>query len=227
MANVITVVGDSGSGKSTSLRTLDPKDTFIINTLNKALPFQGSAKAYNTENKNIGATTDWSTIVTTMQRIDKERPEIKHIIIDDAGYVMNKEMFDRAEEKGYDKFTFIAQHMYHILNTAKSLRDDLDIVFMFHMDEQVIDGLRIKRTIKLPGKMIEERFNPTHLSTVVVFTEVEFHKNEDEEYHFVVRKTPEFELAKSPMGMFEDKKIPNDMNLLLTKVREYYNAEND
>lgn len=222
MANVITVVGDSGSGKSTSIRTLDPSKTFVINTLNKSLPFPGSAKIYSPDKKNIGATTNYTTIVETLKTISDNKPEIKHVVIDDAGYIMNTEMFDRAAEKGYDKFTIIAQHMYFILNTAKSLREDLDIVLMFHMDEEIVDGLRIKRKIKLPGRMIEERFNPTHLSTVVAFTHVEYHKDKDEEYFFVVRKTPEYELAKTPMGMFEEKMIPNDLNLLLTKVREYY-----
>jgi uridine kinase len=225
MANVINVVGDSGSGKTTSLRTLDPKSTFIINTLNKPLPFPGSAKMYTKENKNIGVTTNADVICQTLKNISDNAPNVKKCIVDDAAYIMNVELFERAREKGYDKFTLIAENMYKVLNTAKSLRDDLDVVFMWHLDEQLIDGMTLKRTVKLPGRMLEERFNPLHLSTVTVFTHVEFHKDKDEEYFFVVNKTPEYSLAKSPMGMFEEKMIPNDMANLLKVVRDYYESD--
>ena len=219
------MIGKTGTGKSTGARNLDPKQTFIINCLNKPLPFKGSAKLYNKDNKNIGVSTDFNQIVNTLEAIDKNRPEIKHVIIDDAGYVMNTEMFETAQEKGYDKFTRIAQHMYFILNAAKSLRSDLDIVLVFHQEDIVIDGMNVEADIKLPGRMIRERFNPIEISTVVVFTDVEYAKDKDEEYTYVVNKTARYPLAKTPMGMFETKTIPNDMKLLFDGIRKYYESE--
>lgn len=114
--------------------------------------------------------------------------------------------------------------MYYVLNTAKSCRKDLNVIFFFHQDQELIDGIRIKRKIKLPGRMIEERFNPVELCTVVAFAHVQFHKDKDEEYFFVVRKTPDYEIAKSPMDMFEEKMIPNDLGPMLNQIKEYYNS---
>lgn len=224
MANVIVIIGKSGSGKSTSIRTLNPDETCIINCLSKALPFKGSAEKYSVEKKNIVHTTNYQTIVNALQLINTGRPEIKNVIIDDAGYIMNTEMFERAMENGYGKFAAIAHHMYQVLNTAKNCRADLNVVFMFHLEENPIEGSRVERTIKLPGKMISEKFNPVELCTVVAFAHVNFYKDKDEEYVFVVRKTPDYEIAKSPIDMFEDKQIPNDLKYMLETINNYYKS---
>lgn len=226
MGNIVVVVGKSGSGKSTSMRTLDPQKSVIINVLAKTLPWKGSKNMYSQEKKNLYETTSWENIAKLIQHVDKNRPEIDTIVVDDGGYIMNVELFERANEKGYDKFSIIAQHMYFILNTARSARADLNVVFFFHQDESIVDGMRIERKIKLPGRMIEERFNPVELCTVLAFTNVEFHKDKDEEYSFVVRKTPDYEIAKSPMGMFETHKIPNDLASMLETINNYYKADN-
>lgn len=102
MANVILVIGESGSGKSTSMRNLNPDKTVLINCLNKGLPWRGSATQYNTEKKNMYHTTSYETMVKLFEHVDKNRPEVENIIIDDAGYIMNVEMFERANEKGWN-----------------------------------------------------------------------------------------------------------------------------
>ena len=114
MAELIAIVGASGSGKSTSIRTLDPKTTFIINVASKPLPFKGWKSNYTNFNKenpegNFKATSDVDTINQLLQYINTKRTEIKTIVIDDAQYIMSFEAMDRAREKGFDKFTEIAQ----------------------------------------------------------------------------------------------------------------------
>lgn len=112
MADLIAVVGASGSGKSTSLRNLDPKTTFIINVAGKALPFKGFKKNYkqlvqNPETKkfegNLYNTSDVAKIGQVLRVIDKTRPEIETVILEDAQYLMSFEAMDRASEKSYDE----------------------------------------------------------------------------------------------------------------------------
>lgn len=226
MGNIVVIVGKSGSGKSTSMRTLNPNKSVIVNCLAKPLPFRGSKELFSIDKKNLYETTSYENITRLIQHIDKNRPEIDTVVVDDAGYIMNVELFERASEKGYDKFSIIAQHMYFVLNTARAARPDLNVVLFFHQEDSIVDGMRVERKIKLPGKMIEERFNPVELCTVLAFTNVEFHKDEDEEYSFIVRKTPEYEIAKSPMGMFDTHRIPNDLASMLDRINNYYKSEN-
>jgi hypothetical protein len=222
MAKVVILAGESNTGKSSSIETLPPEETFIINCLNKPLPFRGSANKYNAENRNISSKNTYKQVQELLLHLSKDRPEIKKVVVDDAGFIMAIENMARAMEKGYDKFTEIAQHMYYVLNTAISLRDDLTIVFMLHSKLDELNALNNVYKLDLPGKMIEERFDPQKVCTVVVFTEVEYNDDGTETYNFVVNKTPKFTMAKTPRGMFDTKRIPQDLNLLLDTVSEYY-----
>lgn len=230
MVRVSIIAGESNSGKSTLISTLNPKETFIINCMNKPLPFRGSSKMYSSENRNISRSFQddgvlWEKTVMLMKDISANRPEIKHLIIDDAGHIMGGENMKVATDKGWDKFTVIAQHMYFVLNTAMGLRDDLDVVFMFHSKEEQLDALNRVVSLDLPGRMIEERFHPQRICTVVAYTEVIFNEDGTETYNLVVNKTPKYRMAKTPEGMFEDKRIPQDLNLFLTTIRNYYEEE--
>jgi ABC-type phosphate transport system ATPase subunit len=100
MANIVLIMGPSGTGKSTSIKTLNPKETVIFNVLKKRLPFKGSKTAYNAENKNIFNIDSYDTIVTYLQSIDKNAQHVKNVIIDDCTYVMRKEYFKTAKQTG-------------------------------------------------------------------------------------------------------------------------------
>lgn len=103
MSNFVIVMGESGSGKSTSLKSLNPKETCIFNVLGKRLPFKGSNSSYNEENKNLFKISDWNTVKTYLDSINTNAPHIKNIVIDDAIYIMRTEFFNRSKERGYDK----------------------------------------------------------------------------------------------------------------------------
>ena len=103
MANVVMLLGKSGTGKSTSIKTLNPKETVVFNILGKRLPFKGSSSVYNTENKNLFRLNTYSEVINYLEGINKGAPNVKNVIIDDMIYIMRKEYFSRAKENGYGK----------------------------------------------------------------------------------------------------------------------------
>ncbi len=218
---MVGIVGKSGTGKSTSvlpndktptpIQGLNPDETLIINCFGKALPAPGWRKLYNTAKKNYVSFSKPADIVNAMQVINDKRPEIKNIVIDDYQYTMAKEFFDRAQEKSYDKFTDIGQHAYNILTMYQKLREDLTIFVLTHSDDD--------EEIKTIGRMVNEKLTPAGLFTVVLYTDVK-----------IVSKKPQYRLvtnndgmypAKSPFGMFDELYIPNDLGLVLNKIKEY------
>jgi len=153
MANVVMVVGESGTGKSTSLSNLDPKETYIINCAGKPLPFKGSSAAYSVANKNKYESVDSATIIGILDQIDKA-PHIKNVIIDDANFVMTDMYFEKVQETGYGKFTQIAKAFQSILAKAKVMRNDLNVAIMMHEENEVSNSIVIAKKIKTVGKMV-------------------------------------------------------------------------
>lgn len=226
MAELGAIVGESGSGKSTAMRNLDPTKTFIINVARKALPFRGHKKNYKhlkqVENKfegNLYNTSSVDQISKILKIIDKTRPEIKYVIIDDSQYLMSFEAMDRAQEKSYDKFTEIAQHFYSVLKGAMDMREDIKLFILTH-SENVGDVLNPKYKIKTIGKMIDNMITMEGLFTYVLFT----CRIEDEEgnmnYHFITQSDGTT-TAKTPMDCFDDLLIDNDLAFVFNKIDEY------
>jgi len=222
MAQCIIIAGDTGTGKSTSLQNLDPKTNYIISTLDKPLPFKGSNSMYNTENKNYAITKEYGDVLQILNAIN-DKPEIKSVILDDIGFVMQHEYFKRASETGFTKFTLIAQHMQQIIDAALTLRRDLKLVFMFHSEIGGEFGDYLK--LKLMGRMLEDKFNPLATVSVCLFTNVSFGKGNIPEYKFVTNRASldgKTVPAKSPMGMFDELLIDNDLNTVFKAIDEYY-----
>lgn len=103
MANCVIILGKSGTGKSTSIKTLDPKETVILNVLGKKLPFKGSGSVYNKDNKNLFRVADYQETISMLEAISRDATYVKNVVIDDAIYIMRKEYFKRAKETGYGK----------------------------------------------------------------------------------------------------------------------------
>lgn len=100
MANCVIILGKSGTGKSTSIKGLDPKETVIINTLKKRLPFKGSNSMYNAENKNLFNIDDYTSVINYLTNISQKATYVKNVVLDDSIYIMRKEYFKRAKETG-------------------------------------------------------------------------------------------------------------------------------
>lgn len=224
MATSLIIAGKSNTGKSTMIKELDPKTTFIINCLGKNLPFQGSRVLYNPENKNIKNTNNYEEIQNALIKISKDFPHIQNIVIDDAGYIINTELMNRADEKNFDKHTALAQHMFMVLDTISKLRADLKVILMFHQED--LDDANQTADIKIPSKMMKNYYHPAELTEICVFTNVEYNDDDTESYNLIVNKTKKYPLAKTPAGMFKEKVIPANLNTLLDTINVYNNKVN-
>jgi len=219
MATSLIVAGRSNTGKSTMISTLDSDTTFVINCLGKNLPFRGSKVLYSPEKKNIIQANNYEHVSAALIKISKDMPHIKTIVVDDADYILNTELMDRADEKNFDKFSSLAQHMFYVLNTVEKLRQDLRVILIFHQEDSD-DGMQ-SAEIKVPSKMMKNYYHPAELTEICVFTNVVFNDDDTETYQLVVNKTKKYPLAKTPAGMFENKVIPANLKTLLDTIDEY------
>lgn len=222
MSITTLIIGESGSGKSTSIRTLNPKETFVINVLDKPLPFKGYKKNYHSITKenldgNYIASDDYNKIIRTIRYISDEMPNIKNVIIDDFQYVMAAEFMRRAREKGYEKFTELAQHIWEIIKEAEHSREDLYFFFLSH--NELNDAGKYK--FKTIGKMLDEKITVEGMFTVVLHAIIE-----ENRYKFLTQNNSTY-IAKSPMGMFLESAIDNDLNMVKENMIKYYEEDID
>lgn len=229
MSNLIGIVGQSGTGKSTSygqipslgIKGLDPKETVIINVAGKSLPFKGWKKNYTPfkgKEGNYLQTYDWKLITKAIETVSASRPEIKNIILEDAQYILAFEFMNRAGEGGYKKFADIGVHFNKIRDAATIARDDLKIFALWHPE---IDN-EGKMKMKTVGKMVDDYLTPEGLFTVILYSKVDM-EDKKPKYSFVTNNDGQYP-AKSPIGMFEDLEIPNDLGFVADAIDEYENG---
>ncbi len=234
----VLIMGESGSGKSTSFRTLDPKETFLIQAIPKELPFRGSAKMYQVKDKEKGIAGNKTTLFedfdvynlntlpdtgakirSTIDNLKIKRPEIKNVVIDDVQYIMAYEFMAKAKLTGYDKFTSMAQNFFATLNAADQNAPSDFIVWILSHTEMEGD----KYVMKTLGKLIKDKIVPEGIFSLVLRTE-KFKGGDDElEYKFITREAGS--TVKSPMGMFKDQYIDNDLQLVRNTIINYYHEE--
>jgi len=224
VASGILIVGESGSGKSTSIETLNPKETFIINVARKELPFRGAEKLYNVESKNYMEVDDIAQITGLLNTISEKAPHIKNVIMDDAIYSMSFLMMRKANEVGFSKFVSLAQQVTNMLTTARRLRNDLKVFYITHSEAIEDEGKIVGQKIKTIGKALDSQIVLEGLFTIALYTHVDEDKNNVPTYHFVTNRFRNYP-AKSPMDMFPEVLIPNDLQLVCNMVDEYYNDE--
>ena len=196
----VLLIGGSGSGKTTSFRNMPANETAIINVTNKPLP-------YRDKGQKVVSTRDYSQIMSAIKGTKK-----KAIIIDDSGYLMSFENFDKANVKGYDKFTTMAQNYYKLIESARDL-DNEKICYIVMHEELDEDG---KLKPKAIGRMLNQQLCIEGLFTIVLR-----YKYENGQY-LIQTKTDGSSVVKSPIGLFEDNEIPNDLYEVDKKIRNYY-----
>ena len=229
-AETIAIVGESGTGKSTSLRNLNPETTFIISTTGKPLPFRAWKKKYipiKIEGKNVSGnyyvSSKWDQILKILQIIDKLMPHIKQVIIDDFQYVLSYEFVDRATEVGYTKFSELAQHAMEILRYSEKMREDCKMIFLTH-SENVGDNVNPKYVIKTVGKLLSEKVTLEGLFTYIFFTKVNEGDSGRMEYKLITNNDGSC-VAKTSLGMFEDLEIDNDLDEIIKVIDAYNEGE--
>jgi hypothetical protein len=225
LANVILILGKSGTGKSTSIKGLNPKETVIFNVLKKRLLLREGKSLYNEDNKNLFNIDDYTTIVNYMESISKNASYVKNIVVEDITYIMRKEYFKTAKISSYNKFVDIASHFQSIIQTAENLRSDINVFLIMHCEEVVSDNVIISYKPSTIGKMIDNSYNPMEVVPMVLFSSVKYDDNKRPIYGFYTHRCMEGNIeipAKSPADMFKEDFIPNDLNLVLDAMREYY-----
>jgi hypothetical protein len=212
MSTSCLIVGESGTGKSTSIRTLDPKETFLIRVIDKPLPFRKAKDQYTQgDGGNMIVTDDAKKILAMLQKISEKGAHIKTVVIDDFQYVMANEFMRRSSETGYTKFTEIGVNAWNIFMAANKLRSDLVIIFLSH-SEVNDSGITKFKTI---GKMLDEKITVEGLFTIVLQSVLR-----DGEYMFLTKNNGH-NTVKSPMEMFENDLIENDLNSVQQRIRSY------
>lgn len=221
-SKLIGVVGFTGTGKSTSIKHLDSKETYIINVAKKELPFKGAEKLYNTENKNYKEVDDATEITRLLRTISDKAPHIKNIIIEDSNYIMGFNIVSKADQVGFTKFSLMAKDMVELFREARKLRDDLKIFYFTHPETIEDSGEIVGYKIKTAGKLIDNQIVLEGLLTICLYTNVDEAKDGTTTYSFVTNRFKKYP-AKSPDGMFADIKIPNNLQLVVDSINEYYN----
>lgn len=233
MAKVIAIMGESGSGKTTSLRNLPPKETFYIDADGKGLSWKGWAKDYSTKNGNYARTDDPDTILRMMMvvngeniigmpdpntgktlEIDKPQKQFKYLVVDTLNAIMIAEEMRRSKEKGYDKWMDLATSVYNIVKYAGKLRDDLTIIFLAHTETVAEETGYMLTRIATSGRKLQKIKLETMLNTVLLAKAI------DGEYKFITHSDGST-TAKTPMGAFADDAIENDIMIVLDALKEY------
>lgn len=198
----VLVLGQSGTGKSASLRNFDEKKVAVVNVAGKPLPFKNKIESVTTD--------DYRKVIATIKKYVADGK--KSIVIDDAQYLMANEFMRRATERGFDKFTEIAQNFWVLVNGVKDLPSDVIVYFLAHIEVDANGNEKIK-TI---GKLLDEKITVEGMFTIVLKTNVT-----DGVYSFLTQNNGH-DTTKSPIGMFPTYAIDNDLNYVDEKIRNYY-----
>ena len=224
MANVVMLLGKSGTGKSTSIKTLNPDETIIVNVLGKRLPFKGSGALYNTEKKNLFRIDDYQQMISLLTACN-EKPNVKNIILDDCIYIMRKEYFKRAKESGYAKYTELAQHFQQIVSTCEQMREDINVFMILHSEDIQSDKTTVGYKVSTIGQLLDNQYNPVEVVPMVLYSAIKFDEKGRPTYGFYTHATMEGTIqipAKTPDEMFAEDFIPNDLGAVVKAMNEYY-----
>jgi hypothetical protein len=213
LSKVICIAGESGSGKTTAMRNLDPKSTYYFDCDKKGLSWKGWKNQYNSANKNYKATSDAKFILPALRGISEKSPQIKVIIIDTINGIMIDDEFDRAKEKGYDKWQDLAASVWGLVSEAHNLRDDLAIIFTAHTQTERDDSGFAFTRIRTSGKKLDKIVLESKFTTVLIAKAVDG--------KYMLETHAKNSTAKSPMGSFTEDEIPNDIVEVLKKLEEY------
>lgn len=215
MSKVIGIMGESGAGKTTSMRNLDPATTFYIDCDKKGLSWKGWRSQYQYEKHNYMATDQISTVSQLLNKISTQEnmKQIKVVVIDTLNGLMVADEVRRMKEKGYDKWQDLAQCVWELLNSLYTFRNDLTIIVLCHSQTQKEDDGYTFTRIKTSGKKLDKLNVESKLTTVL------YAVAKEDGYVFVTHAHNS--TAKTPLGAFEADEIPNDIVEVLKALEEY------
>lgn len=229
MATPIMIGGDPGTGKTVSLRNLDPKTTFIIGSDKKPLNLPQSKVNYKTvlkengkldlQKSNYYETAKPGIVKAMLHQISENAPHIKVVVIDTITNIMTAEYIPRINEKGYNKFNDLALDTYELISMLRDLREDLTVVVITHLQHQYDAEGVLKSSFKVPGgKLISSGIEPESFFHMVLYTEVSMVAGKPT-YHFLTQNNGK-NTCRTPFGLFEEVKIPNDLAYVLSEYEK-------
>lgn len=231
MANLIVLAGFSNSGKSTSLKYLDHSETFIVSCTNKQLQIPGFRKKYKKvaieDKKLVGnwlVSNSYEKIHKILDIVNRTRPDIKTVVIDDINYCLSGEIMDNALVKGYEKFTMQAKNYYDLITSAGKLRDDLTVVFISHI---INDGTDIDPQYKMysSGKMLDKTVNIDGLFSYIIYSERYIDEATGEVGYRFKTRTDGNDTCRSVAGCFSEKYIEPNMQTIIDTINKFEEGE--
>ena len=218
MSVVIGCMGESGSGKTTAMRNLPPKETFYIDCDKKGLNWKGWRKQYSVDNKNYFATDSFSTCKTLMEKVDKSENfrHIKYLVIDTINGMMVAEEMRILAMQGGDKrsaWTDLASNGWDIINKALTLREDLTVIILCHSETISDDNGIVKTRIKTNGRKLEKLVLESKMTTVV------WAVRQDGKYKFIL--SADGSTCKVPMNAFQTDECDNDIMIVIKALEDY------
>ena len=213
MSQIICIMGESGAGKTTSCRNLDPATTYYIDCDKKGLSWRGWKKQYKAEAKNYYKTDNQNTVLKLLHGINDTATHIKTVVIDTINGIMVADEMRRSKEKGYDKWLDLACAIYDIVDYALTMRDDCTIIFVAHTQTDHDDNGYMFTRIKTSGKKLDK------ITLESKFPVVLHAKVIDGKHIFETKAN--FSTAKTPFGAFESDQIDNDISEVLKVLEEY------
>lgn len=213
MSKVICIAGESGSGKTTSMRNLDPATTLYIDCDKKGLSWKGWKSQYNTENRNYIRTDYVSQVMTALQKANREWIDKNVVVIDTINGLMVADEMRRSKEKGYDKWVDLAACVWDLVCYANEMRDDLTVIFTAHTQTDHDEAGYMYTRIKTSGKKLDKIVLESKFTTVLLA------KCVDGKYLFETQARNS--TAKSPMGAFGTFEVENDIVEVIRALEDF------
>lgn len=235
MAKVL-ILAQSGMGKSTSIGQipelniigLKPEETFIVSATSKPLPFKGSQKNYPVGKPNDPGvrryiSNDGEKVAAAIKYVIENKKEVKNIVLDDSNYIMQDYYMANSLRKGYDAFKEIGKFMDSVFS-AMELSSTVNFFMLAHYEEfKDSSADTIGYRYKTVGKMVNDYITPEGKFDIVLYGKQTYNEQEKQvTKQFVTNFDGQFP-SKSPIGMFKDLYIPNDLGFVKEKIDEYYN----
>lgn len=215
MAKAIAIMGESGSGKTTSMRNLDPATTFYVDSDKKGLSWRGWREQYSGEKQNYLQTDFPQVALQALQKINESEKykHIKVIVFDTINGLMIADEMRRMSEKGYDKWQDLAASIYNLIDYSLTVRDDLTPIFVAHTQTDHDDNGYLFTRIKTSGRKLDKITLESKFSTVLLAKVVDG--------RYVLETQSDHSTAKSPLGAFEEKNIDNDITKVLEALADF------
>lgn len=215
MSKVIGIIGESGAGKTTSLRNLDPGTTFYIDCDKKGLNWKGWRGQYNKDKMNYWQTDNPATVKNLLEKINSQdnMKHVKTVVIDTINGIMVAEEMRNAKVQGYGKWTDLASYIYEIIDYALLMRDGVTVVILAHSETISDDNGYLFTRMKTNGRKLDKIVLESKLTTVLLA--------ECKDGKYIFRTHADRSTVKTPLGSFDSDEIENDVTLVIKALEEY------